>query len=80
MATEFGEIPFTVGFKTVTENKNLIYEDVGDGNSNKLQMLLQELKLDDGNSLFKNEEELAKFVDYASLFILVNNMAVWKNI
>lgn len=40
MVTEFGETSYTIGFQTVTENKQLIYEDVGDGNYEKLHELL----------------------------------------
>ena len=76
MATEFGEEPFAVGFKSVNENKQLIYEDIGDGNYDQLQKVLQKLSLENGDPLFKNEDDLARFVDYTSLFILVNNMAV----
>lgn len=32
-----------------------------------------------GDAVFKSEEDMQKFADYASLYIMVNNMAMWAN-
>ena len=70
MAAEFGADNFNIAFKAINENKQLVYAD--DGN---YQQLLEYLSGLNGGSLFKTQDEMMRFADYASLFIMVNNMA-----
>lgn len=76
MISEFGQDVFEFAFKVMNENKQLVYDDE-DNEGSELFKILHNLKFSGGSEefVFTDKEVVLKFIDYASVFIIQNNMA-----